>query len=69
MKNTVKTVLLMVIMNIINALVLLTGVICMANVIKSDIVFTLCSVVFMVTYGFVSVYEVVKIEEHFRNKK
>lgn len=69
MKNTVKTVLLMFIMNVINAGILLTGIICLANVIESDIVFTLCSIVFMVTYGFISVYEVVKIEEHFRNKK
>ncbi len=69
MKNTVKIVLLMFTINIINALVLLTGILFLANVIESDIVFTLCTVVFMVTYGFVSVYEVVKIEEHFRNKK
>ena len=59
----------MVVMNIINACILLTGIICLGKVIESDVVFMLCSLAFMIAYGAVSVYEVVKIEEHFRNKK
>lgn len=54
--------------NIINAIVLLLGIVCLSRYIDNEVLFMFCTMFFMIVYGAVSCYEVIKLENYFKKK-
>ena len=69
MKNVLLAILAITAVNLLNATVLLGGVVCLSSYINNDVLFMFCTMFFMVTYGAVSCYEVIKIEGFFKNRQ